>query len=98
MMSKTPPMDSIQQTLPAARETSNSTPVKGISLLLTEEEVANKASEGTFYPSREEGAAERGSEGSSHYDMEEEIVETFLSPKDRGSFVNLTLCIEGMIT
>jgi len=63
---------------------------KRISLLATEEEVTSKASGGTVHPSREEDIAERRSKGSSHDDREEENVETFLSPKDRGSAIKAT--------
>lgn len=59
-------------------------------LVIEEEEVASKASEGTVHPNREERVAERRSKGSSHCDREEEIVETFQSPKDRGSTVKAT--------
>lgn len=79
VLSTTPPADSIQQALPAAGETRNSTLDKVIPLLVTkEEEVQSKAFEGTVHPNREEEVAERRSEGSSHCDREEEIVETLL--------------------
>lgn len=85
------PASSIQQTLLAAKETRNSTPAKGISLLATEEEeVTRKSSGGILHPGREEEIVERRSEGSSHSDKGEDIVETFLSPKDKISAIKAT--------